>query len=214
MALSLLVADAVGLALSVIRGPQWGVYRDGQPIIQPATGFTSQVDAVLAPIQILASVLGEPNIVPVTASIIEFDFRQDWAIANYPVEGGEYESYDKVTRPYDVRLRIACSGDASKRQAFISSMMTMSQSTNTYDIVTPEAIFTNCNVNHLSWPRRADRGVSMIVAEVTFQKVREAGESTFVQTSDPTNQATQALGNVQGSTSGTVTVRSLTGGIR
>lgn len=204
MAISLLVADAIDIALTIARGPQWGVYANGVPVIQPVTAFTQQFDAVLSPIQVIASFLGVPNIIPVTASMVEFDFRQDWAIANYPIENGGFASYDKVTRPYDVRLRMACSGPTAKRQAFLQSILTIANSTKLFDIVTPETIFTSCNVSHVSWPRRADHGVSVIHAELWFQKIRETGDTIFAGTIDPTAAAQTALGNVQAYASKTV----------
>lgn len=213
-ATSLLTADAISLALAIVRGPEWGVYSNGRPVIQPATQFSQQVDAALAPVQILASILGAPNLLPVSASLLDFDFRQAWAISNYQVERGSFASYNKVTRPYDVRLRLACSGSASKRQSFVSSILTMADSTSLFDIVTPEVVFTSCNVSHVSWPRRADHGVSVIIAEIGFQKIRETGVSLFGITIEPSSGITAALGSVQPIATGAVTALSLAGGIR
>ena len=204
-----LVADALDIGLTVLRGPEWGVYQRGIPVIQPVTIFSQQIDAVLQPVQLIASVLGFPNLVPVTASMVSFDFRQDWTIANYPVEQGGFASYDKVTRPYDVRLRMSCSGLAAKRQAFLQTVLTIANSTKLFDIVTPEMIFTNVNVSHISWPRNGDHGVSMIMAEIWFQKVRETGDSIFGSTLDPISAARQALGNVQASSVGAVARKTL-----
>lgn len=215
MAITLLTSDVIDLALSVLRGPEWGIYKDGLPVVQPVTPFSQQLDPVLGPIRAVASILGQPNLIPVTASTATFEFRQDWSIANYPQERGAFQSYDKVTLPYDLKVRLVCSGPTAKRQAFISTILAMAESIALFSVVTPEVVFTDCNVAHVSWPRHADRGVSMIVAEVWFQKIRQTGISLFGLTIDAFNGRALSLGTVQGFTSLATTARALTSfGIR
>jgi hypothetical protein len=199
MAITLLTSDIIDLALSIARGPEWGIYQDGKPVIQPVPAVLSQqFDPILSPIRAIATALGKPNLIPVTASTASFDFRQDWRIANYPQERGAFQSYDKVTLPYDVKVTLVCAGPTPKRQAFISTILAIGESTALFDIVTPEFIFTDCNIGHISWPRRSDHGVSMIVAEVWFQKIRENGISSFGITRDAFNSRAISLGTVQG----------------
>jgi hypothetical protein len=53
---------------------------------------------------------------------VEFDFDQDWTIADYPQEQGAFQSYDKVQMPFECRVRLACSGPPAQRQAFLNSI--------------------------------------------------------------------------------------------
>ena len=51
-------------------------------------------------------------------SVISFEYRQDYTIADYPVEGGVFESYDKVQVPFLAKIRFAQGGSTADREAF------------------------------------------------------------------------------------------------
>src|ERR1035437_8692835 len=76
------------------------------------------------------------------------DYRQGWAISDYPVENGAFESYDKVDLPYAVRVRFAAGGSAANRQALLETVAVISETLDFYDVITPEVIYQNCNVQH------------------------------------------------------------------
>jgi hypothetical protein len=102
--------------------PPWGIYYQGTPVIQPAS-IGNNPNAAIGPFSIIAGALGLPNLNPVAASTIEFDFDQEWTIADTPQEQGAFQSYDKVQLPFDVRIRLAAGGDASNRQTFINAIL-------------------------------------------------------------------------------------------
>lgn len=117
----LLTGDAA-IAFSAFLPPAWGIYYQGFPVILPASIASSVVGSFLAPIGQVASLIGIPNLLPVFASTVEFDFDQEWTIADYPQEQGAFQSYDKVQLPFDCRVRLACGGPTSQRQAFLNSI--------------------------------------------------------------------------------------------
>ena len=118
--IELLTADAALVVNAFL--PTWGIYYNGFPVIWPATVASSVIGSVLAPIGQVASLLGIPNLLPVFASTIEFDFDQEWTVADYPVEQGAFQSYDKVQLPFECRVRMACGGPTSQRTAFLNSI--------------------------------------------------------------------------------------------
>jgi len=118
--IELLTADAALVVNAFL--PTWGIYYNGFPVIWPATIASSVIGSVLAPIGQVASLLGIPNLLPVFASTIEFDFDQEWTIGDYPVEQGSFQSYDKVQLPFECRVRMACGGPTSQRTAFLNSI--------------------------------------------------------------------------------------------
>ena len=126
---ALVVADAVNV-INYFLAPSWGIYHQGLPVILPANsaiGSAAQaVSSALAPFTQVASLLGLPNLLPVVASTIEFDFDQEWTIADYPQEQGAFQSYDKVQLPFECRVRLACGGPSSQRQAFLNSIFAIS----------------------------------------------------------------------------------------
>jgi hypothetical protein len=73
---------------------------------------------------------GAPVIVADT--VIGFDYRQQWALSDYPVERGGFETYDKVATPFDGRLRFAAGGSAANRAALLASLEAIAGDLNLY----------------------------------------------------------------------------------
>lgn len=236
----LLTADAV--LQSVVQSLSWGIYFNGVPVIIPANSaispLVSAASSALAPFAEIAGLLGLPNLLPVVASTIEFDFSQEWAIATYPVEGGQFQSYDKVQMPFECRVQLASGGAPSQRQAFINSILAIaggsplgassllstilspitqniSQALNglastltggilsgaisppLFDLQTPEGTFTSCSVRGIGFSRRAYQGATLIVADLTFQQVRQTSIASFTSTLIPDAASQQGIGVVQ-----------------
>lgn len=195
--LPLLVSDAIGLA-TAINAPLWGVYLNGIPVIQPnnqaSALISSIVGPVIGPIQQLAALLGGPNLIPSIASTVEFHYSQDWNLPNYRQENGAFQSYNKVTLPFDVKMRLAANGSVSLRRAFLESVRAIGGSTKLFDVVTPELVFSSCNVEHVTWERRHDKGVELIVADIWFKEIAVVGATAFTNTQQPGNQQAQSTG--------------------
>lgn len=198
--IELLVDDALSLALGSFSSPNWGIYLDGTPVIQPASVYGNNVNSGMSDIQALASIVGGPNIAPATASTVDFEYAQDWPISNYPQEQGAFQSYDKVTLPFDVKVRLASGGSASARQGFLSTCFAISNSFSLFDVVTPEMTYTSCNVTHIDFRRAAERGATLIVVELWFKEIPVSASATFSNTQQPGEAGQQSLGNVQAQT--------------
>jgi hypothetical protein len=118
---SLLITDAA-IVVGAFLPPPWGIYYQGQPVLLPASIASQLASSALAPFAQVASLLGFPNLLPVFASTLEFDFDQEWAIADTQQEQGAFQSYDKVQLPFDLRTRICCGGAVGPRQAFLNAI--------------------------------------------------------------------------------------------
>ena len=196
--IELLLADAEDLVLGSLLAPQWGVYLNGDAVISPANIFSQTISSFLAPVQEIASLLGvQTNLVPVTASTVEFEFSEDWPISNYPQEQGAFQSYDKVTLPFDVRLKLASGGSASERQQFLQTCLAIGASLSLFDVVTPEMVFTSVNCTHVDWRRTATDGVELIKVDLWFQQISVSAGVLFSSTQQPGNAGQQSIGNVQ-----------------
>lgn len=134
-------------------------------------------------------------------SIAGFGYSQEWAIATYPTDDGAFFSYDKVQLPFSCRLRVTSGGTEEERQALIEEVTAAANTLNLYDIVTPEKVYPNCNVDRLVYDRTAERGAGMIVIDITFQEIRSSQASAFSNTQQPGSAGQQGVGNVQGQTS-------------
>jgi hypothetical protein len=210
VSIPLLLGDAAEL-IAALRGPQWGIYRDGDPVITPANPFIQSIAGSFAGLQDIASaasavfsIPGMPNIIlPSTASTASFEFAGDSPISNYPQEQGAFQSYDKVTLPYEIKLRLANGGSTSQRQAFLATCLSIRNSLDLYDVLTPEMTFPSVNCHHIDWRREASRGATLIVVELWFQQVPVTASTSFQNTQSAAAAGPQSLGNVQSQTPST-----------
>lgn len=193
----LLLADASEIILGALLQPTWGIYQNGAAVIQPASFLQNAIVSSIQPLTALASLAGLPGILPVAASTVEFEYRQDFPVSTYQQENGAFQAYDKVTLPFDVRLRLAASGSTTTRQNFINTCIAISQSIQTFDVVTPERTFASVNCNHIDFRREARRGNTLIQIDLSFIQIPVVSAVTPVNTANPGDSGQQALGNVQ-----------------
>jgi hypothetical protein len=180
--------DTIGLlvadAVTIVRlfeGPQWGIFS--------STG---------AP-----ALIGD--------SVIAVDYRKEYAIPDYPIEEGAFASYNKVQRPFDVRVSFANTGKLSilgsllsggaigslitgvdpntaGRRRFLQQVDAAIASLDMFTVVTPEASYANVNLIHADYRREAaGGGATMIRIDVWCQEVRfgSRATSTGTESTDP-----------------------------
>lgn len=193
---TLAVTDAFA-AVSAFLAPSWGIYIEGQAVITPANLFTQSFGGAIGALSTIAALIGFPNVVPVVASTIEFEYAGDSPISNYPQEKGAFQSYDKVQLPFDIKLKIAAGGSVSNRQALFSTLDALRTSVALVDIVTPEGVYPSVCCKHVDYRRTASNGVDLVLADVWFEEVRVQAGASFSNTTSPTDAGMQSLGNVQ-----------------
>lgn len=160
--------------LSQQSGPQWAIYNTGSS------------DAAI-----------EPD------SFLDIDFRGEARTSDYPVEKGAFADYNKVQVPEEIRVRLACSNDQMSRGDFLTQLESMKQSTNLYDIATPDQFYISYTLTHYDYTRKSTNGVSLIVAECWFEEVRQTGSASYstngtssVQSNSPSANDPQNSGTV------------------
>jgi len=160
----LLIADEILTGAFGLQ--QWGIFSDGEPIIEPDT-------------------------------YISFDYKQTWTLSDYPLEGGAFETYDKVQTPFDARFRVASGGSDANRQALLDSIAAIAGDTNTYDIVTPEEVYPSVNVAHYDYRRTSTNGLGLITIDIWLIQVRITAMTSFTQTQSPSAANPVSAGQVQ-----------------
>lgn len=118
-------------------------------------------------------------------NVVDMSYKQDWAISNYPIEQGGFESYDKVNSPFELRVRFSSGGALLDRQSLLKSVTLANNSLELFDIVTPEAVYKGVNMIHFDYQRTADRGAGMIVVDTWWVEVRETARAEFSNTAAP-----------------------------
>jgi hypothetical protein len=121
-------------------------------------------------------------------SFAELSFKGDSRISTYPVEKGAFSSYNKVQTPESLRLRLTCMNKLMGRDDFLQQLRHMKNSTDKYDVATPDAFYENMTVTSFDYKRSAKDGATMITAEVVMEEIRETGAATYSlsSTSAPT----------------------------
>ena len=112
-------------------------------------------------------------------SVVSFDFKKGANISNFPVENGGFESYNKVKRPFDVRLRFSTGGSLADRQALLDSIDDAVDSLDLMDAVTPEVTYQNVNPIHYDYRRTAINGVGLLIVDVFCEQVRVTASTSF-----------------------------------
>lgn len=122
-------------------------------------------------------------------SFVSVDYRRGWALSDYPVERGGFQTYDKVQLPFDIRVKFATGSSLANREAMIAAMEQVSKSLLLYSVVTPEQVFPSVNVQHIDYHRTATNGQGLIVVEMWLLEVRV----TITNGSDNTGADGQVL---------------------
>jgi hypothetical protein len=147
-------------------------------------------------------------------SFIKTEYDKEYQVANYPLAGGKFESYNKVERPYDQRVVFAQGGQLASRANFLVSLQTALADTNLYIIVTPEVTYKNANLTRMGYRREAESGVTLLQVELLFQEIRIGTSPAFSSTAQPQGASQQAVGSVQPQTPTAAQAMAAAGGAR
>lgn len=145
------------------------------------------------------------NGVPVLVAdnVVSFEFKQEFSLSDYPVEQGGFQSYNKVQIPSEIRVRVSAGGSDANRQAFLASIADVINTTDLYDVVTPETVYIGYNFSHRDFRREAREGLGLITVDLWLTEIRQTATATFTSTQQPGVAGRQANGNVQAVTPAT-----------
>ncbi len=147
-------------------------------------------------------------------SFVNLDFSKEYNVASFPVEQGSFANYNKVGLPYEQKIAMAKGGTDSDRSDFERSLQQALESLNLYTVITPGAVYTNANIVRVSYSRSAQNGVSLLVAEISIQEIRVAGDLTFKNTASPSGASLENGGPVQSTTPTAQQSNAAAGGIQ
>ncbi|UCL84494.1 phage baseplate protein [Pseudomonas sp. HS-18] len=159
--------DAFGF-LDGILGPQWGIFdKNGGQVILPD-------------------------------SVVAFDYRGEQRISKYPVELGSFSSYNKVALPYDIRILMTCSGQgAMSRDQFLQQLELLKETTELYDLATPDFTYQDVNLVRFDYRRTSSNGVTLLTVDAQFEEVRQTEVAIYSATAEPQGQPVTSIGAVQ-----------------
>lgn len=176
----------------------------GVPAIPRSPKVPTPAPTTVPPAQIPTNYFGNPwgfvfnnGLVPLTPdSFIDFEYREERKIPNYPIEGGGFQSYNKVALPFDVRVTVSCNGNgAMTKENFLNTIEELINSLALINVITPNKTYESCNLIHVDYRREAKQGVSLIVAQLWFQQVRVV-QAAIPVTTQPSGATPQNNGQV------------------
>jgi hypothetical protein len=151
-------------------GPQWGIFDD--------TGF------------------------PIISaeSVNRLEYREEKRVADFPIEKGGFESYNKVRLPYEARLEFVQGGTDDDRAQTLDSVKAAVDSLELYTVVMQDYSFESANVISYNIQRSSRGGVQLLRVEVYVQEVRIVEAGHFDSTKDASAQtpADQGTNNGKG----------------
>jgi hypothetical protein len=112
-------------------------------------------------------------------SVVSVSYDAEYRIADFPIEEGGFESYDKVALPYQARVVLSKGGTIADRRAFLAALEEVRADLNLYNVVTPERTYLNANIARVSIDRSREQGANLITAEIILQEIRENAAATF-----------------------------------
>lgn len=175
------------------------------PLLNQIANVTNTVQLLVADAQIAFNLFSGPkwgigqngffSIVP--DSVLSVAVKRDWQLPNYPQEEGAFQSYNKVTMPFDARVSMSKGGSDADRAAFLATIDSMSESTELYDVVMPELIMQNANIVHYDYRRTSTNGIGLLTVDLWLLEIRVAPSPAFTNTAKPSGADAQQGGMVQ-----------------
>lgn len=171
----------------------------GVPVLQDALIIFDKITLVAADALLLINALTskrhwgifdkDGNAVLTGDSVFAFDFTRDSSIAKYPVEKGDFASYNKVQVPFGIKLTFTKGGDVGERALFLKKVDQLQATTTLYTVITPELNYSNVNITHYDFRRTSQNGVTLLVVDVWCEQVRQSAPLQFSQTDTPSTTA-------------------------
>lgn len=117
-------------------------------------------------------------------NVVSVGYDAEYRLADYPLEEGGFETYDKVALPFMNRIVLTKGGTREERSAFCAAIEAIRPDTELYSVVTPEQIFINVNIARVTIDRSLEAGAGMVRAEIVLQEIRQTASSSFSNTRD------------------------------
>lgn len=166
--------------------------------VDPETKLTSDSQDVAALIANQWGVFSEGGALVVEPdNIAAVGYSAEYRTADYPIEKGGFESYDKVALPFEVRVVMSKGGKLAERQAFLAKLEAIRGDRKLYNVVTPEGSYRNVNIGRVQLDRNADRGATMLTVEVGLREIRQSAAIAFTDSRTPSGADARDDGSVQ-----------------
>lgn len=187
---------AIGALWRALFGQsKWGVFKQAPPTAPDESGIET------------VTVVGQLRPVVECDSVLDFGYRNEVDIPDFPIQDGAFANYNRVNLPYEASVRLVKGGSEASRRTFLDQIDAIMSSTELYQIITPERTYTNVNPVRFELQRRGAGGAFQITeADLYFREIRTV-TAQYTTTSlatknarDPSAQSVENRGTVNGTT--------------
>ena len=107
-------------------------------------------------------------------NVKSFGYRNESALSSFPTQEGAFASYNKVHTPFEVSIVMTKGGTVADRQQFTEAVALIAESTELFNVVTPEKTYYNSNVNLQGiGDRTAESGSHLAIIEIGLTEIRQ-----------------------------------------
>lgn len=133
------------------------------------------------------------NLVIQPDSILGFENQNSWRISDFPLQDGEFASYNKVKLPYTAALKLTKGGTVQDRKNLLDKIQSIAGDTRVYTILSPEKSYPTVNIENYRIRRMGKEGAYFFAdLEIFFRNI----QSTPSQYSDTTANTANATNPV------------------
>lgn len=171
---------------------QWGIYDSkGKALGDPAK-FSGIIGNAIE-----AAGLGS------TLSTNSVDYSKETRVSDFPIEAGSFATYNKVETPANPIVTLSLNGNEGDRRTFLAAIDAAVKSTDLYSVKTPTVTYANYSIERYNYSRRADRGLTLLVVEITLKEIRQVS-AAFSQSAATPIKSPQNAGSTPAANNGKV----------
>ncbi len=125
-------------------------------------------------------------------SVHGFDWRKENRIPNFPIQAGQFGTYNRVGLPNETSVVLTKGGSLSARTAFLQEIdaIAAQANINLYTIRTPEKSYVNVSVTRAELSRRGSGNAYYFDVEVYFVEVVEVAAQYSTSAAPTPNAST------------------------
>lgn len=155
---------------------RWGIYDQFGNLLGVNPTSSLNIESIVS-----NQIFGNQDAVQ---SVVSFEFNKETKISSFPVEQGGFATYNKVILPANPVVTLSLQATEAERTQFLAAIEDACNSTDLYNVVTPEVTYINYSLERYSYRRTAQQGVTRLVVEIPLLEVRQVS-AAFAQVASP-----------------------------
>ena len=113
-------------------------------------------------------------------SVLEMNYTGESEATSEPIEKGNFASFYKTNSPDTISLAFSFNSDDARQNAALDKIEERKKSYELISILTPTHLYEDMTILTYSYSRSNSDGMTMLVLQVDFQKVKQVAVNTGV----------------------------------